>query len=108
MRKGKKLGLWGLLRQYVREFEIANKADFGEGAWQRIKQLERDIIDYYRDHETEPLRKSNVRLQAERDKLIEALRKIRDWEFSRSAYTEPERIIDEVFIEIGIESEESE
>ena len=35
--------VWKLLKAYVREFEVANSCMFSNEAWQRIKQLERDI-----------------------------------------------------------------
>jgi len=35
--------IWRLLKDYVREFEIANGCKFSDEAWQRIKQLEADI-----------------------------------------------------------------
>lgn len=35
--------IWKLLKDYVHEFETANKSTFSNEAWQRIKQLESDI-----------------------------------------------------------------
>lgn len=40
------MNIWGLLKQYVRDTEIANNIQFSDEAWQRIKQLERDIQQY--------------------------------------------------------------
>lgn len=41
--------IWKLLKDYVREFEIANNAEFGEEAWQRIKRLHEDILKAVHD-----------------------------------------------------------
>jgi len=37
------MGVWKLLKEYVREFEIANDVMFSDGSWQRVKKLEADI-----------------------------------------------------------------
>lgn len=41
--KRKPRTVWGLLKEYVEEFEVANKCKFTDPAWDRIKQLEQDI-----------------------------------------------------------------
>lgn len=41
--------VWKLLKDYVHEFEIANECEFSDEAWQRIKQLERDIYAAMRE-----------------------------------------------------------
>lgn len=38
------MSVWDLLKQYVREFEVANNVMFSDGSWQRIKKLETDIL----------------------------------------------------------------
>lgn len=37
------MSVWRLLKEYVREFEIANDVIFSDGSWQRVKKLEADI-----------------------------------------------------------------
>lgn len=37
--------IWKLLKDYVREFEIANDCKFEQTAWDRIKKLHQDILD---------------------------------------------------------------
>lgn len=34
---------WDMLKNYVKDFENANKSTFSNAAWDRIKQLEKDI-----------------------------------------------------------------
>jgi hypothetical protein len=41
--------IWQLLKDYVHEFEIANQCEFSDGAWQRVKRLERDIYEAMRE-----------------------------------------------------------
>lgn len=45
--------IWKLLKEYVREFEIANQCAFSDEAWQRIKKLEADIEAEYSRRERE-------------------------------------------------------
>lgn len=47
--KPKRKNVWGLIKQAINDIEIRNNIKFGNTAWDRIKQLEEEILSLQRE-----------------------------------------------------------
>jgi hypothetical protein len=86
--------IWNLIKQFMKDTEAANNIIFAESAWQRAKQLEKDILaEHWIDLDEK--RVQSLSAKAEFDALVESSDKLFDEQDKRNIATEA--VLDEIY-----------